>query len=80
MLLVSLGPRIIKWILKSLVKSAQKDLDEKSRQFYEQTENGSPFQESIYTEDDIKVIVKKNVEKEKRPLDLGAEEVDFEEI
>ena len=74
------APRIIKWFLKKVVTKAQQDMEEKSRQFYQTTENNSPFENNIYAEDDIQVIVKKDIGKKKKQSDLGAEEVEFEEI
>jgi len=73
------GKGIFRWFVRLLVKRAQKDLNRESRNFYEKTENGSPFEKNVYV-DDLKVTVTKKTKEPKKGYDFGAEQVEFEEV
>lgn len=77
------GKQIMTWLVKRLVKKAQKDMEEQSRR-YEQYAEASPMEENVYYKDDIKVTVRRGqVEKneKKKEVDIAEiEEVDWEDL
>jgi hypothetical protein len=78
------GKSIIRLLMKSFMKRAQKSMDDQSRQYQRYAQDHSPFEENVYIEDDVKVSIRrgsKHDPHEKPPISsLPVEEVDFEDV
>ncbi len=77
------GKPIMRYLVKVLAKRAQADLDKRSRNYDQFVDGHSPFEDSIYVDDDVKVSVKRGQkDKEEKPeLDPSMiETVDYEDI
>jgi hypothetical protein len=78
------GKAIQRALVKGLVRRAQKSMDNQS-QIYEQQVNGhSPFEDTVYVEDDVKVSIRRGNKpdpnkKPELPKDM-IEEVEYEDV
>ena len=78
------GKPIMRFLMKKLVKRAQKDVDRQSQTYQQYAEGYTPFEESVYVEDDVKVSIRRGNKPDpsKKPdlQELPIETVDFEDI
>ena len=78
------GRRIMRYAAQTLIKKAQQDMDRQSRVYQQYAENHTPFEESVYVEDDVKVSIRRGNkhDPEKKPdlKDMSIETVDFEDV
>lgn len=76
------GRPIMRYIMKTLVKRAQADMDQQSRN-YEQYVNGNPFEDNVYVDEEVKVSVKRGTPEPEQKASLDPtmiETVDYEDI
>jgi hypothetical protein len=77
------GKAIGRFVLSRLVNRAQADMDRQSREFQQKAEGHSPFEESVYVKDDVKVSIRRGQKEKNRrdPLDpKRIVEVDYEDL
>ena len=77
------GKPLSRFLMGRLVKRAQADMDRQSREYQQKAEGHSPFEESVYVRDDVKVSIRRG-QKEKSRRDPFSpnriEEVDYEDV
>ena len=77
------GRPIMRYAMKVLVKKAQADLDRQSRVYEQYVDGHSPFEDSVYVDDKVKVSVKRGQDKKaaKKEIDPSMiETVEFEDV
>jgi hypothetical protein len=78
------GKAIQRFLVKQLVKGAQRSMDQQSRVYQQYANDHSPFEENVYIEDDVKVSIRrgnKHDKNEKPDIStMPIEEVDFEDV
>lgn len=78
------GKAITRSLLKAFVKRAQRDMDRQSQHYQQYAEGYTPFEESVYVEDDVKVSIRRGSKSDshkKNDLhDLPIETVDYEDV
>jgi hypothetical protein len=78
------GKAISRYLMKSLINRAQKSMNDQSRQYQRHAHEYSPFEDSVYIEDDVKVTIRRGDkhDKNEKPSisSLPVEEVDFEDV
>lgn len=77
------GKPIGRFLMARLVKRAQADMDRQSREYQQKAEGHTPFEESVYVRDDVKVSIRRGQkEKSRRDTvpDKQIEEVDYEDV
>jgi hypothetical protein len=78
------GKSISRYLLKVFVRRAQRDMEQQSRVYQQYAEGYSPFEDSVYVEDDVKVSIRRGNKPDpnKKP-DMGSksiETVEFEDV
>lgn len=78
------GKSLSRFVLKYLVRKAQQDMERQSRVYEQKAEGYSPFEESMYMKDDVKVSMRRGQKEQSRKSDVldpnRIEEVDFEDV
>lgn len=78
------GRPIMRFALRYFIKKAQEDLNRQSRIYEQYVDGHSPFEDSVYVQENVRVTVKRGQqekEKEKAPLDDSIiETVEFEDV
>jgi hypothetical protein len=78
------GKSISRWLLQAFVRRAQRDMDQQSRVYQQYAEGYSPFEDSVYVEDDVKVSIRRGNKGEagkKKEIDgERIETVEFEDL
>lgn len=78
------GKAVMRYLMKSVVKRAQANMDQQSQFYQRHAEEYSPFEDSVYVEDDVKVSIRrgnKHGPNEKPDIkDLSIETVDYEDV
>lgn len=78
------GPMITKYLLRYFIKKAQQDMDRQSQVYQQYAEGHSPFEDSVYVNDETRVSMRRGQKAEAKRNkgidDSMIEEVDFEDI
>ncbi len=78
------GKSIQRFLIKRLVKTAQRSMDQQSRVYQQYANDYSPFEENVYIEDDVKVSIRRGSKHDKNEKpdisSMPVEEVDFEDV
>lgn len=78
------GKAIMRALMNKLIKRAQKDMEKQSQVYEQYVQGHSPYEESVYVEDDVKVSIRRGgtAASEKKPdiSSMPIEEVEFEDI
>ncbi|HEX2898799.1 MAG TPA: hypothetical protein VHS96_03670, partial [Bacteroidia bacterium] len=71
-------------LMKSVMRRAQAEMDRQSRVYQQHAEGYSPFEDSVYVEDDVKVSIRRGNKHDpnKKPdmKDLSIETVEYEDL
>ena len=73
------GRQIIQFVLKQILRRVVKDAENQTRQ-YRQNYESTPFEESIFVSDELKVNSPKHKQKKAITADEIAEDIDFEDV
>lgn len=77
------GKPIMRYLVRVLAKRAQADLDRRSKAYDQFVDGHSPFEDSIYVDDGVKVSVKRGQKEKEEKTDINPnmiETVEFEDI
>ncbi|MBK9448694.1 MAG: hypothetical protein IPN95_04640 [Bacteroidetes bacterium] len=78
------GKAVMRALMKSVMKRAQADMDRQTQTYQRHAEEYSPFEDSVYVEDDVKVSIRRGNKPDpnKKPdiKDLSIETVEYEDL
>lgn len=77
------GKPIMRYMMRILVKKAQADLERQSQVYEQYVDGHSPFEDSVYVDQDVKVSVKRGNQEKPTKAELDPtmiETVEYEDI
>lgn len=78
------GKAISRYLIRAFVRRAQRDMDRRSQVYQQYAEGHSPFEDSVYVEDGVKVSIRRGNKQDpdKKPdlNSMGIETVEYEDV